>query len=83
MIYAMTQGNSENTIAQVNAVAQIQSLAQKLLHVMSTAKKYLFIYLFIFCFLGPHLWHMEVPRLGVPVVAQQKQIQLVTKRLQV
>ena len=20
---------------------------------------------FIFCFLGPHLWHMEVPRLGV------------------
>ena len=26
----------------------------------------LFIYLFIiFFFLGPHLWHMEVPRLGV------------------
>ena len=24
-----------------------------------------FIYLFIFVFLGPHLWHMEVPRLGV------------------
>ena len=20
---------------------------------------------FLFCFLGPHLWHMEVPRLGV------------------
>ena len=20
---------------------------------------------FFFCFLGPHLWHMEVPRLGV------------------
>ena len=20
---------------------------------------------FCFCFLGPHLWHMEVPRLGV------------------
>ena len=25
---------------------------------------YLFIYLFI-CFLGQHLWHMEVPMLGV------------------
>ena len=25
---------------------------------------YLFIYLFI-CFLGPHPWHVEVPRLGV------------------
>ena len=24
-----------------------------------------FIYLFVFCFLGPHLRHMEVPRLGV------------------
>ena len=21
--------------------------------------------LFIYCFLGPHPWHMEVPRLGV------------------
>ena len=25
----------------------------------------LFIYLFIYCFLGPHPQHMEVPRLGV------------------
>ena len=24
-----------------------------------------FIYLFIFGFLGPHPWHMEVPKLGV------------------
>ena len=24
-----------------------------------------FFYLFIFLFLGPHPWHMEVPRLGV------------------
>ena len=23
------------------------------------------LYLFIYCFLGPNLWHMEVPRLGV------------------
>ena len=26
---------------------------------------YLFIYLFALFFLGPHSWHMEVPRLGV------------------
>ena len=30
----------------------------------------LFIYLFIFCFLGPHLRHMEVPRLGVKLELQ-------------
>ena len=30
----------------------------------------LFIYLFIFCFLGPHLWHMEAPRLGVKLELQ-------------
>ena len=24
-----------------------------------------FVFVFYFCFLGPHLWHMEVPRLGV------------------
>ena len=26
---------------------------------------WIFVYLFVFCFLGPHLQHMEVPRLGV------------------
>ena len=26
---------------------------------------YIYIYICIFCFLGPHLQHMEVPRLGV------------------
>ena len=25
----------------------------------------------LFCFLGPHLWHMEVPRLGVKLELQQ------------
>ena len=25
---------------------------------------------FIFCFLGLHLWHMEVPRLGVKLELQ-------------
>ena len=25
----------------------------------------LFFFSFFFCFLGPHPWHMEVPRLGV------------------
>ena len=24
----------------------------------------LFFFFFFFCFSGPHLWHMEVPRLG-------------------
>ena len=24
-----------------------------------------FVFIFVFCFLGPHLRHMEVPRLGV------------------
>ena len=28
-------------------------------------KFYLFLFMYLFCFLGPHLWHMEVPRLGV------------------
>ena len=23
-----------------------------------------FLLVFVFCFLGPHLWHIEVPRLG-------------------
>ena len=32
--------------------------------------KNLFIYLFIFCFLGPHLGHMEVSRLEVESVLQ-------------
>ena len=32
-----------------------------LLMVFSTAQK---LFVFCFCFLGPHLWHMEVPRLG-------------------
>ena len=26
---------------------------------------FIFIFYFIFVFLRPHLWHMEVPRLGV------------------
>ena len=27
-------------------------------------------YLLIFCFLGPHPWHLEVPRLGVQLELQ-------------
>ena len=26
---------------------------------------FFFVCLFLFCFLGPHLWHMEIPRLRV------------------
>ena len=32
-----------------------------------------FYFLFIFCFLSLHLWHMEVPRLGV-----KSELQLLT-----
>lgn len=31
---------------------------------------WLFIYLFIFVILGPHLWHMEIPRLAVELELQ-------------
>ena len=31
---------------------------------------FLFVCLFVFCFLGPHAWHMEVPRLGVELELQ-------------
>ena len=27
--------------------------------------RYIFFFFGLFVFLGPHLWHMEVPRLGV------------------
>ena len=43
------------------------------------ASIYLFIYLFLFfCFLGPHSWHMEVPRLGVESELQQPAYTTVT-----
>ena len=34
------------------------------LHVTGEESKVILLFLF-FCFLGLHLWHMEVPRLGV------------------
>ena len=34
---------------------------------------FVFVFAFFLCFLGPHLWHMEVPRLGV-----QLELQLLT-----
>ena len=33
-------------------------------------QEYLFIYLFMFFFLGPHPWHMEILRLGVELELQ-------------
>ena len=50
----------------VTAVIRIQSLAWELLHATGTAKKKHFhtVTCFFF-FLGLHLWHMQVPRLGV------------------
>ena len=32
---------------------------------LSKPSQIVFVCLFVFCFLGLHLWHMEVPRLGV------------------
>ena len=37
-----------------------------------------FIYLFIYLFLGPHLWHVEVPRLGVKLELQLQAYTIVT-----
>ena len=31
---------------------------------------FFFFFFFFSCFLGPHLWHMEVPRLGVELELQ-------------
>ena len=37
----------------------------------SKVTKSYILFIFIFCFfLGPHLWHMEVPRLGVKLEQQ-------------
>ena len=43
---------------------------------------YLFIYFFffLFWFLGPHPWHMEVPRLGVELELQLLAYTTVTER---
>ena len=56
-----------NAVVQVATVAQVRSLA---LHAAGVAKKkpqnkklILQGFLFVFCFLGPHLQHMEVLRL--------------------
>ena len=34
------------------------------------ARKFVLNFCFVFCFLGMHLWHMEVPRLGVELELQ-------------
>ena len=49
------------SVALFTAVAQVQSLAWELLHTAGADKKIVCL----FFFLGPRLWHMEVPRLGV------------------
>ena len=43
----------------------------------------IFIYLFIFCFLGPHLQYMEVPSLGVKSKLQLPAYAIATATLQV
>ena len=53
------------TIIQINVqVAEMRRMdCQFTLSTMLTLPSY--FYLFVYCFLGPHLWHMVVPRLGV------------------
>lgn len=49
-------------------MALVQFLAQKLPHTMGVAKEKdmpLFFFFSFFRFLGPHLRHIEVPRLGL------------------
>ena len=46
------------------------SMKQLLVLVGFTVLFFLFVCLFVFCFLGLHLWHMEVPRLAVKLELQ-------------
>ena len=39
-----------------------------------------FLFCFFFCFLGPHLWHMDVPRLGLESVLRLPVYTIATKR---
>ena len=34
----------------------------------------LFLFVCLFCFLGPHLWHMEIPRLEVESAPDGRQL---------
>ena len=36
-----------------------------LVHTMCSINSFIILSILFFCFLGPHLWHMEAPRLGV------------------
>ena len=38
---------------------------------VQAVETYTFFFFFAFCFLGPHQWHMEVPRIGVKSELQQ------------
>ena len=64
-----------SSMALVPAMAWIQYLARELPQATGMAKNFFSL----FVFLGPHLGHMEVPRLGVelelhlPVTATEKQ----------
>ena len=40
------------------------------LHTLSSTKRGFFGLFLFFCFLGLHLWHMEIPRLGVELELQ-------------
>ena len=52
-------------------VSFFQLLHKNCLVAVLTLLKFFFFFFFLtVCFLGPHLWHMEVPRLGVELELQ-------------
>ena len=79
---AFSCGADEEAAEQWKSVKEIQLYEVTLI--------YLNIYTYFFVFLGPHLWHMEVPRLGVKTklqlsaytIALQRQIQAAPATLQ-
>ena len=72
--------SSENSPPQVSDFAEVSPLCLSLWETELCRQHCLFVYLFmylflfyfslVFCFLGPHLWHMEVPRRGVKLELQ-------------
>ena len=61
--------NSQSIFLQICFYpSSISPLFQRLFDHTKFFHNYVILFLslcFCFCFLGPHLWHMEVPRLGV------------------
>ena len=59
----------EVNLIEVNIILVNKSLEVNLLSKAYSRVNFLFIYLF-FCFLGPHLQHMKVPKIGIKLELQ-------------